>query len=167
VATLAPVEEIEVDVHWRSVAPEPDGERAFHLVRVEGFPPFLAGCARGLLAGVGRDPDLGLDAGHGDARRAHLGGRHDAQLRDPVGVGLVLRTLVDGLGLGHDAVRPNLSDLGHLRADDDQIVELEVLVVLQDDPELGGRRVLRAEDAADAVLAHDALRSATASRSAR
>jgi hypothetical protein len=54
-----------------------------------------------------------------------------------------------------------------IRTDDDQIVELEILVVLQDDPELGGRRVLRAEHAADAVLAHDALRSATASRSAR
>ena len=47
------------------------------------------------LARVGGDPDLGVDPRDGDARGPHLLRRHDAELGDPVRVGLVLRALVD------------------------------------------------------------------------
>jgi hypothetical protein len=167
VAALAPVEEVEIHVHGSAVAAQADRERTLHLIGVEGLASFLAGGADGLLARIGRDPDLWLDAGDRDARGADLGGGHDAELRDPMGVRLVPRALVDRLGLRHDAVGPDLADLGDLGAHHDQVVELEVLVLLQHHAELAGRGVLRPQDAPDAVVGHDALRSLTASRSAR
>src|SRR5438128_10426622 len=82
-------------------------------------------------------------------------------------VRFVLRSLVHRLGLGDDPVGPDLPDLRHLGADDDQVVELEVLLFFQDDAELRRRRVLGSEHTTDATLAHEAIRSCTASRSAR
>ena len=66
-----------------------------------------------------------------------------------VRVGLVGGALVDGLGLGHDAVGRDLARLRHLRAHDHEVVQLEVVVLVEDDAELAGVRVLGAEDPAD------------------
>ena len=158
VAALASVEEVEVDGDGLPVAADPDRERPAHLVEVEGLRALVAGRALHDLAGVGRDPDLGVDARDGDAGRAHLRGGHDAELGDAVRVGLVRRALVDRLGLGHDAVRCDLAGLGHLGPHDDEVVELEVFVVVEHHAELARRGVLGAEDAADAVARHGASR---------
>ena len=45
VAALAPVEEVEVDVHRRAVAAEPDRQRPLHLVGVQRLRAFVAGGA--------------------------------------------------------------------------------------------------------------------------
>src|SRR5207245_1279709 len=120
-----------------AAAADPDGERPTHLVLVEGF--VALGSARALhdLAGIGRDPDLGIDPRDGDARRAHLRRREDALLGHAMGVGLVGGALVDGLHFGDDAVRADLAGLRDLRSDHDEIVELEIVVVLEDHAELG------------------------------
>ena len=169
VPALAPVEEVEVHVHGDAVAPQADGQRAAHLVHVERLRALLAGGALHDLAGVGGDPHLGVDARDRHARRAHLRGRHDPELRHAVRVGLERGALVHGLGLGHDAVRADLAGLRHLRAHQDQVVQLQVVVVVQHHAERAGGGVLGAEHAPDAVLAilaHDAS-VMTAPRSAR
>ncbi len=66
-------------------------------------------------------------------------------------VALVRGPLVDGLGFRHDAVGAYLALLRDLGADDDEIVELEVLVVVENDPELTGRAVLGAQHPSDAA----------------
>ena len=147
--------------------PRPIGELALHRVLVERLGALVAGGTLHDLAGVGGDPDLGIDAGDRDASGAHLGGRHDAELRDPVRVGLVRGALVDRFGLRHDAVRRDLACLRHLGPHDDEVVELQVLVVVQHHAELARRRVLGTEDPSDAVAGHEASRSLTASCSAR
>ena len=164
---LAPVEEVEIDVHGQTVATEAHRQRPLHLVGVERATAFLAGRTVDGLARVGGDPHLGIDPGDRDARGPHLLRRHDAELGDPVGVGLVLRPLVDGLRLRHDAVGAHLARLRDERAHDHQIVELEELVVLEHDTELGGPCVFGAEDAPDVLVGHEALGSITAARSAR
>jgi hypothetical protein len=158
VATLAAVEEVEVDVHGQLVATDTDRERTAHLVDVERLLAFLAGRALDGLAGVGGDPYLGVDPRHLHLRAAHLGGRHDAELGDAMGVALVARPLVDRLGLGDDAVRANLAGLRHLGAHDHQVVELQEVVVVEHHTERARRRMLAAEDPADllAFAGHDA-----------
>ena len=88
VAALAPVEEVEVDVDRQLVAADPDRERPPHLVDVERLRALVADRALDRLAGVGGDPDLGVDPGHRDTGGAHLRAGHDPELGDPVRVGL-------------------------------------------------------------------------------
>ena len=112
------------------------------------------------LAGVGGDPDLGIDPGDGDARGAHLLRRHDAELGDPVRVGLVLRALVDRLGLGHDPVGAHLA---RLRARSVRTTTRSSSCrnwsSSTHHAELGGAGVLGPEDAPDVLVGHDALGS--------
>ena len=157
VAALASVEEVEVDVHRELVAADPHGQRPAHLVDVERLVAFVALGALDRFARVGRDPHLGVDARDGDARGAHLRGRHDAEFGDAVGVGLVAGALVDGLGLGDDAVRADLAGLRHLGAHHDQVVQLEEVVFVEHHAEGAGVGVLRTEDPADlALVGHEA-----------
>ena len=169
VAALAPVEEIDVHVHRFAIPPEPDGQRPPHLVDIERLAALVARRTFDDLARVRGDPHLGIHPGDGDPGAADLGGGHDAELRHAVRVRLEGRALVDGLGLGDHPVRAHLARLRDLRADDDEIVELEVVLLIEDDAELAGRGVLRAQHAADAVglvHAHEASRI-VASRRAR
>ena len=178
VPALASVEEVEVDVHRELVATDPHGQRPAHLVDVERLVAFVALGALDRFAGVGRDPHLGVDPRDGDARGAHLRGRHDAEFGDPMGVGFVARALVDGFGFGDDAVRADLAGLRHLGAHHDQVVQLQEVVFVEHHAEGAGVGMLRTEDPADlALVAHEAScsipgcsmpgRSMTASRSAR
>ena len=59
------------------------------------------------------------------------------------------RAFVDGFDLGDDAVGADLAPLRHLGANHDEIVELQVVLVVQHDPELTRGGVLGAEHAAD------------------
>ena len=110
--------------------------------------------ARRARRGRGRPRSRGrpcdVDLGGSD-----LGRRHDAELGDAMGVGLVARPLVDGLGLGDDAVRADLAGLRHLGAHHHQIVELQEVAVVEHDAERAGGGMLGAEDAPD-LFAHDA-----------
>ncbi len=167
VTALASVEEVQIYVDRLVVAAEAHAERARHLVDVESFAALLPARALNDLAGIRRDPDLGIHPRHGHLGAANLGGRKDAEFGHTVGVRLEGRPLVHRLGLGHHAVGPDLPGLGHLRAHDDQVVELEVVLLIQHHSEGAGGRVLRSQDAADAVFAFVHAASATAARSAR
>ena len=167
VTALAAVEEVQIDVDGGPVAAEADRERTLHLIGVQRAAPFLTGRALHRLAGVGRHPDLGVHARDGDGCRPHLLRGHDPELGDAVRIRLVPRALVDGFGLGDDAVGAHLADLRNLRAHDHEVVELKELVIVDHDAERRGARVFGTEDPADLVVGHDALRSATAARRAR
>jgi hypothetical protein len=158
VTALAAVEEVEVDVHGELVAPDAHRERTPHLVDVERLLAFLAGRALDRLAGVGGDPHLGVDPRHLHLRAPNLGGRHDAELGDAMGVALVARPLVDRFGLRDDAVRAHLAGLRHLGANDHQVVELQEVVVVEHHAEGTRRRMLGTEDPTDllALVGHDA-----------
>src|SRR3954468_1496378 len=166
-AALATVEEVEVDVHRSTVAAESHRQRPFHLIGVERATAFVAGRTLDRFAGVGRHPDLGVDARDGHRCRPHLLRRHDPELRDPMRVGLVPRSLVDRLGFGDDAVGAHLAHLRDLGPPAHEGVELQELIAVDDHAECRGAGVFRAEDAPNLVVAHDALRSATAARKAR
>jgi hypothetical protein len=145
VAALASVEEVEIDEHRLAVAADPDGQRASHLVDVQGPVPLVAVGPLDDFTRVRRHPQFGIDPGHRHPGGANLGAGEDALGGDAMSVGLVLRTLVHGFGLGDHAVGADLSVLGHLGADDHEIVELQVFVVVEHDPKLARRGVLGAE----------------------
>ena len=149
VAALAPVEEVEIDEHRETVAAQPHRQRPLHLIGVQGLATLLPRRPGDIAAGIGGHPHLGVHPGDRDACRTHLAARHAPLRGDPDRVGLEGGPLVDGLDLGDDAVGVDLPATGHLGAHHHQIVELQVLVLGEDDPELPGGCVLAADHMAD------------------
>ena len=168
-AALAAVEKVEVDRDRVAIAADPDGKRTAHLVDVEGFVALVALRPLDDLAGIRRDPKLGIDPGHLHLGGADLGSWKDAVGRNAVGVRLVLSTLIDRLGLDHHAVGAHLSVLRHLSADHDQVVELQVFVVLEDHPKLARRSVLGPKHAPNrlGLVGHVSTPPMVAARSSR
>jgi hypothetical protein len=105
-----------------------------------------------LVAGTGWDENLGLDAGDRDVR-----GRGDTQGQNAFGlqedVGVEAGTLVASSHHVDDAVEGHVAAAGDFRDDRDDVVELEVGIVRDADPEVEWMRVVPAENAADLIHA--------------
>ena len=143
--TLRPVEEVEVDPQRRPVLGEADGQAAPHLVGIEGLVARLARHPPGGLTRVGSHPDLGDHPDGLHRRRPGLVGVLGELLGDTEGVGLEAASLVPGGDLGHNAVGPDGARLRHLGLHDHQVVELQVVGLPDQNPELRGRGRLQAQ----------------------
>ena len=107
-----------------------------------------------LRAGPRRHVHLGLDP-----RRRDLRGFDRLGRQQPVGdeehVRVEARTFVPRPDLRDDAGQPHrLVATGHLALADDDVVELQVLVLGEGDPERQRRGVLGAEHPSDRLIAH-------------
>ena len=106
-----------------------------------------ARCTSG--TGPGRHVHLGLDPRRGDLRRLDRLGREHA-VGDEEDVGVEAGALVPGADLGDDARQPHRFRLAarHRALADDDVVELQVLVLGERDPErrAGSRPRCRAPD---------------------
>ena len=139
---LAAVEEVEVDEYGQPIAGEPHRKRPTHLVRVQRFVASFTGGSFDEAARIRRNPQLGIDPRHLDLGRPHGCPRHRPLFGDAKGVRLEGRTFVDRLDLGDDAVGVDLPLTRNLGFDNDQVVQLQVVIVADGDPELARRSVL-------------------------
>jgi hypothetical protein len=153
----AAVEEVGVEEERRAVAPDADRQPAAHPVEAQGS---IASLAMGPVrhgAGRGRHVDLGLDPGDRDLRRLlHHRGQH--AVGDGEDVGLERGTLVPGADRRHDAGDRHGAAVGQLALRHDDIVELQVRIRADGDPEGQRARVLRTQhppDRAAGVVARD------------
>ena len=139
------VDELDVRVQRQTVAPEADRHALLHLVEVEGEVALLTGGARHRGAGQGRHVHLGLDT-----RGHHLRGLDPLRGQDAVfdqeDVGVEARAFVTGAHLGDDPRQAHRPVAARNRAfAHDHVVELQVLIGRERDPEVERRRVVGAE----------------------
>ena len=145
------VEELEVQVQRHAVAAEPDRQARLHLVEEQRDVAFVARRAPDLGAGRGRHEHLGIEAGG-----EHLGGLDVLAREHAVGdeehVGVEAGALLAGAHLGDDArERHRLVAARDVALAHDDVVELQVLLGRDRDPERQRRRVLGAEDPPDRI----------------
>ena len=143
--TLAAVEEVEVDENRQPVTGQSHRKGPAHLVRVQRLVASFTGGPFDQAARIRRHPQLGIDPRHRHAGRPHGCPRHRTLFGDAKGVRLEGRSFVDRLDLGDDAVGVDLPPTRHLGLDYDQVVELQVVILTDGDPELAGRSVLASQ----------------------
>jgi len=127
---------------------EADGEPIRHAVEVEGLVALLPGRAADGLARPGRHEQLRLHARHGDVGDGGHADGEDAVLY-PEHVRIELGALVEGAHVVHQPVEGDLAALRHRGAHGDDVVELEVALRRDADPELQRLGVAGADHAAD------------------
>ena len=145
------VDELEVHPQRLLVARQPHREFLLHLVEEESLIPLVPDGDPHLLAGKRRDEHLGLEAGGRDLGGFdHLGGEDPVLYEKHVGV--EPGPLVPGNHLANHPEHSNhLTGWEHPLEGHD-VVELDVLPLLDSDPELEWGGVFGPEDPADHVF---------------
>ena len=151
VRTAGAIEELEVRVERLAVAPEPDRQALVHPIEVEGEIALVPRRPAHGRARKRRHVDLGLHARREDLRGFDRLRRQHA-VGDEEHVGVEVCAFVAGPYLRDDArdahrlVAPGNVSLAH-----HYVVELEVLVGSERDPELERGRIVGADDATDGL----------------
>ena len=143
------VEEFQVPVDDLTVAAQPEREASGHLIEEEGALAVIPCRALHRAARQRWHVDLGLQASDADVRGPRRAGRQDRLLHQK-DVGVELHALVPGFHDIDHAVQGDRLTVGQLGADDHDVVQLEVLALLDGNPELQRHRVLGAEDPSNA-----------------